>query len=130
MKRVIAFVVSCLLMTILVGCNNYGTKLKYKKGELYYTKAVNEAEAKKAGEYLQNIGYFNDDKETSVQVDKSGDVYAVRFVVVEGADKNEEYAKKFQAVAREMSQNVFDGKKAEVHMCDDHLKTLKVISMN
>ena len=130
MKRVIAFVISCLLLTILVGCNNYGKKLQYKKGELYYTKAVNEAEAKKLGEFLQDKKYFTDDKEVTVQVDKSGDIYAVRYAFVEGLENNQDVVNELKAWNREMSQKVFDGKKVETHMCDKHLETKKVISMN
>lgn len=128
MKRFTAFFAICLLAAASVGCNQYGTKMEFKKGQLYYTKAVTEADAKKVGEYLQGIGYFADDKERAVQVDKSGDAYALRFVVVEGAEKNEAAIKEFKALGLDASQKLFSGAKVDVILCDDKLNTIKVVS--
>jgi len=37
---------------MLAGCQSFGKKLEFNKGELYYTDSVTEAEANKLGEYL------------------------------------------------------------------------------
>ncbi len=130
MKRtILLIVVSCLATVLMLGCNSYGTKLEYGKGELYYTKNVTEAEAKKLGDYLTKIKFYEGDGKTA-QLDKSGDTYQFRLVVKEGLDKDEKYIAAGQEAAVEFSKNVFDGAKVEVHLCDNQLKTLKVVTMN
>jgi hypothetical protein len=130
MKRFTAFFAICLLAAAIAGCNNYGKEMTFKQGQLFYTEAVTEADAKKVGEYLQNIGYFADDKRRTVQVDKSGDAYALRFVVVEGAEKNEDALRQFKALGRDASQKLFNGAKVDVMLCDDKLNTVKVVSQD
>ncbi len=130
MKRtILLIVIGCLATVLMLGCNAYGTKLEYGKGELYYTKNVTEAEAKKLGDYLTKIKFFEGDGKT-VQLDKSGDTYQFRMVVKEGLDKDEKYITASQEAAVEISKNVFEGAKVEVHLCDNKLKTLKVVTMN
>ncbi|MDT5060618.1 MAG: hypothetical protein QOH63_1077 [Acidobacteriota bacterium] len=130
MKRTILLIVTgCLATVLMLGCSSHGTKLEYGKGELYYTKNVTEAEAKKLGDYLTKIKFFEGDKK-SVQLDKSGDTYQFRMVVKEGLDKDEKYLTAIPTAALELSKNVFDGAKVEIHLCDDQLKTLKVVPMN
>jgi hypothetical protein len=121
----------CLLTASLLAmaCTNPGTKLTYKKGELYYTSNVTEADAKKVGEYFLKENYFVDEEERAVQLDKSGDTYQVRMVVKEGIDKDEKYVPLFRQVANEISKNIFGGSKVEVQLTDGKLKTLKVIPM-
>jgi hypothetical protein len=113
----------------MLGCNSYGTKLEYGKSELYYTKNVTEAEAKKLGDYLNKIKFFDGDGK-SVQLDKPGDTYQFRMVIKEGLEKDEKYITGSKEAAVEISQNVFDGAKVEVHLCDNQLKTLRVVTMN
>jgi hypothetical protein len=113
----------------MLGCNSYGTKLEYGKGELYYTKNVTEAEAKKLGDYLNKEKFFEGEGKT-VQLDKSGDTYQFRIVLKEGLDKDEKYITGGRNAAIEISKNVFDGAKVEVHLCDNKLKTLRVVTMN
>jgi hypothetical protein len=121
----------CLLSASLLSmaCTNPGTKLTYKKGELYYTGNVTEADAKKVGEYFLKVGYFVDEEEHAVQLDKAGDTYQVRMVVKEGIDKEEKYVPMFREVANEISKDLLGGSKVEVHLTDSKLKTLKVIPM-
>jgi hypothetical protein len=127
MKRLTVFAAICLLLATW-GCKNYGTKLEYGKGELFYTAAVTETEAKKLGEYLEKGGYYKGDQRKSVQLDKQGDTYAVKFVVKEGLDKDEKLMGVFKTIANDISQTVFSGAKVDAHVCDDGLNTLKVVS--
>ena len=113
----------------LTGCGIYGTRLEFKKGELYYTDQVDEAEARKLGEHMVESGYFNDEKEVSVQLDKRDDTYIVRMVVVDDYErviKNHKFV--FRMLATNISIKVFDGKPVEIHLTDDVLETYEVIS--
>jgi hypothetical protein len=36
----------------------------------------------------------------------------------------------FRAMADELSQNVFNGSRVEIHVCDEYLKTRKVVQQS
>lgn len=112
------------------GCdlNGYGTKLEFEGNDLYYTEAVDEAEAQKLGEFLVEQKFFDNSKRRSVQLNKDGDVYQFRMVVVEDyKSRKEVYPTAFRALATMISQKVLDGKKVEFHACNNKLETLEVL---
>lgn len=127
--RILPLIFVLAVSLLSAACSNYGTKLDFKKGELYYTSNVTEDEAKKLGNYLTEIDYFNDQEKLSVQLDKANDTYQVRFVVKDGIENNEQIQQQFKQLAKIMSGKVFGGAKTEVHFTDQHLKTLKVLPM-
>lgn len=130
MKRTILLpMICCLLTGFMLGCSSYGTKLVFNGSDLFYTKNVTEAEAKKLGDYLVKSEFFGANKGT-VQLDKSGDTYQFRMVVKEGVVIDELPVPLFKTIATELSKNVFNGAKVEVHLCDANLKTIKVVPMN
>lgn len=128
-REILPAVFICLLACLMLSCNSMGTRLEYGGSELYYTKNVTEADAKKLGDYLKSSGVFSDQNKGTVQLDKSGDTYLVRMVVKEGMDKDENYQKLIPPFAKSVSKDVFNGAKVEVQLCDDKLNTLKTIPM-
>jgi hypothetical protein len=119
-----------LVVLLLASCNmkDYGTKLKFKDGELYYTKNVAKEDADKLGNYLVDKGFFSDDKRITVQLDKGGkDTVLFRFVVIDSFVNKPQYADLWQAMAGELSKDVFSNKPVTVHFCDKYLTTKKVI---
>jgi hypothetical protein len=110
----------------ITSCTNYGKKLTFNGGELYYTTQVTEADAKKLGDYLVKEKFFDGNKKT-VQLNKNGETYEFRMVVIKDGEKGPDTVATFTSVAKELSENVFSGAKVVVHLCDDHLKTLRVI---
>jgi hypothetical protein len=110
----------------IASCNNYGKKLTFNGGEVYYTDQVTEADAKKLGEYLVKEKFFDGTRKT-VQLNKTGSTIEVRMVVKKDGEKAPNTVETFTSVATELSQNVFNGAKVVVHLCDDHLKTLRVV---
>jgi hypothetical protein len=117
------------LTLVLAGCTNYGTKLEFNKGELYYTEKVTEAEAKKLGNFLVEASFFNGD-EKSVQLTKEGETYQIRYPVKEGFEKDANYEKTAAFFGAALSKELFDNKPVEIHMTDDGLKTVKVVKMD
>lgn len=116
-----------MLSTLIYSCSSgYGKEKKFNGVQLFYTSKVTEAQADKLGNYLISGGFANGEKKT-VQITKTGNTYEFRMVVKKGIEKDEEYTKLFKSYARELSQNVFNGERVEIHLCDDKLKTLKVI---
>lgn len=116
-----------LLLAVTMACSGYGTKLEFNGGEVYYTKNATEAEARKLGEYLVKEQFF-DGKPKTVQLDKSGSTYQVRMVVQAGKEKDEPYVEIVKTAAQEFSRDVFNNAPTEVHLCDERLKTLRVVT--
>jgi hypothetical protein len=123
LSAVILIAVALLKIT---SCNNYGKKLTFNGGELYYTSQVTEAETKKLGDYLVKEKFFDGTRKT-VQLNKDGGTYEFRMVVIKDGEKGPNTVTTFTSVAKELSENVFNGANVVVHLCDDHLKTLRVI---
>ena len=124
-------ILTMLFSVILSGCSgeDFGTKLNFgENNELYYTTNVKEEEAKALGDYLVKGEFFaNDSNERTVQLNKSGSTYEFRMVVKEGLDKDQATIDLMKAVAAELSEAVFNGATVDVHLCDDTLKTLRVV---
>jgi hypothetical protein len=115
-----------LLFTVLSGCNNYGKEKIFNGVELYHTDKVTDAQADSLGNYLVREK-FADGNAKTVQLTKSGDTIQFRMVVKEGIDKDPAYSKTIKFFASMLSAQVFNGAPLELHMCDDHLSTLKVV---
>ena len=62
-----------------------------------------------------------------MQITKSGKMLQFRFVVKPGADKDESQIPTVQAMGAMLSSVVFGGAPLEVHLCDDHFQTLRVV---
>lgn len=115
-----------IMLAVVSACSQYGTKLEYNGGELYYTKNVTETEAKKLGDYLVKEKFF-DGQEKSVQLDKEGSTYQFRMVIKKELQNDDSYAENAKSVATELSENVFSKAPTEVHLCDETLKTIRVV---
>ena len=122
------YFLSLALVSILFSsCSDFGTKLKYGKGELYYTKNVTEAQASKLGTYLKEQQFFTDERKISVQLDKSSDTFLFRMVVLDSFLNNPGYLDMARTFTGELSENVFEKKPVVIHFCDNKLKTERVI---
>ena len=108
-------------------CLKLGTKLTYKKGELYYTENVTKAEAEKLGNYLVTAGFFTDDHAITSQVDRKGDTVLFRFVVQPAYIDKEDYVRSTATFCTELSEKVFENKPVAIHYCDDKMKTKKIV---
>ena len=114
--------------TFLAACNNYGKKKTFGKGELYYTESVTNDEAEKAGALLKKMGYLNDDRETSVQIDKADSIYKIRFVVDEEFQETDTTLDfTFKTLGFLASATVFNGKPVEIDLCDNRLTTKRTL---
>lgn len=121
-------IVVAIAAMFMVACNNYGKKKAFGQGDLYYTENITEAEADSAGKFLKDMGYLSDDKETSIQLDKTDSVYKIRLVVQEQfQEKDSSLDFSFSALGTMASLRVFDGKPVEVELCDERLNTKRTI---
>ncbi len=122
-----------LFSVMLVGCGaDFGTKINFgENNELYYTENVTKEQAQALGDYLVKGEFFaNDGNERTVQLNKSGSTYEFRMVVKTGLEQDQATVDLMKDVAIELSANVFNGETVDVHLCDDTLKTLRVVVVN
>lgn len=115
-----------ILLVVGLACSQYGEKLEYNGGEVYYTENVTKQEAQKLGEYLVAQKFFDGNPKT-VQLDKSGSTYQFRMVVQKEKQNDEATAVIMKVFAQQISSDVFNDAPVELHICDESLKTLKVI---
>lgn len=114
-------------LQIMTGCGqSYGKMLEFNGGDLYYTGGINEDEANKLGQYLVTEKFY-DGNEKTVQIRKNGNTYEFRMVIKKGLDNDQEFIQIVKQFAKEISANVFEGNHVDVHLCDRHLKTLRVV---
>jgi hypothetical protein len=105
---------------------NYGTKLLFNNGELFYTDQVTESEATQLGEYLVQEGFFSGDT-ISIQIDKDKETYLFRMASQEGAETDSVSISLASMFTYQLSENVFAGAPVDFHFCDDKMKTKKVV---
>lgn len=124
MKNLIQIAVLVVIVGAAVFFNqsSYGEKLTFGKGEVYYTKNVTKAEARKLGNYLVQGGFFKD-KPISVQLNKENGRYQFRMVTSEAYRYKKEYRAIARVMATEISRKVFNGQIVDLHICDNNLKT-------
>ena len=115
-----------VLLAIGLACSGNGTKLDYNGGELFYTSNVTEAEAKKLGDFLVKEQVFSG-KRATVQLDKAAGTYQVRMVIIPEKQNDAVYQGLLKTFAGQISSEVFNNGATEIHICDDSLKTLKVV---
>lgn len=116
-----------MIFLLLLGCGGgYGSELKFNGGQLFYTTAISKDIAEKLGNYLVKIGFFNGDLKT-VQLNKSGSTFEFRMVVKKGIEQDQELIKSFKLFCRELSDDVFNSAQVDIHLCDEHLKTIRVV---
>jgi hypothetical protein len=115
------------VLPFLPGCDNYGTRLTFNKGELYYTAAVTKDEAQKLGDFLVREKFF-DGNEKTVQLNKAAGVYEVRMVIKKGFDQDPHNLELFKEFAAQISRDVYGSAPVDIHLCDEYLKTLRVVS--
>lgn len=87
---------------------------------------MTEAEARRFGDYLTN-GFFRDDSQVAVQLRKTGRTYEFRRWLKKGLENDPEIIDSNKRWCREMSRVVFDGAPVDIHFCDEHFVTLRVV---
>jgi hypothetical protein len=105
----------------------YGKRIELKHGnELYYTSTVTTDEAQLLADFL-NDKVLTPEWKATFQLRKEGEVYELRLVVKEGVEKDEATILSFRALGVLVSAEVFNKAPVEVHLCDQNLKTIKIL---
>lgn len=117
-----------LISTIMYSQYLPDKALNYNKNQLYYTDRVTESQAKKLGDYLESQGFFKDDSETDVKIDKQEDTYVFSIIIKDEYLDNEEVVDNMKFVSEELSVYVFENSKVKIDLCNNRFKVLKSIN--
>lgn len=126
MKKLIFILTIISVVYFIQSCSKNENKLNFNNGELYYTSAVQKADAQKLGRYLLKEGFFNEEKRT-VQLDKNGKLWIFNLVVKKDAEDDDQFIYLFSFFSSQLSRAVFNDDPVDIHLCNDKLETLRVI---
>ncbi|GIW82512.1 MAG: hypothetical protein KatS3mg105_4319 [Gemmatales bacterium] len=108
-----------------LGGTGYGKMIEKNGVEVYYTDKVTKDEADKLLQYLLKSEWGGDRK--TIQLNKTGATYEFRMVIKKGVDQDDEFVQVAKAFALELSREVFGGADVDIHFCDEHLRTVRVV---
>ncbi len=115
-----------LIVMIISGCGGNSRELTLKNGStLTYTTNVSAAEAKSIVNFFDKEPWFHKSK---LELDKAGTGYIFRIALKVTAPEIEKTAPAFVEMADSLSQEVLNGEKVEVQLCDENFKTIKIVS--
>jgi len=100
-------------------------KLKFGSGELFYTDPVSSDQARAAGQFLKEIGFFSDSKELSVQLGREQNLFQLRFIIDAAHIDDPSLAKDFRVITRALSVGALGGEPVMLHLCDSEFHTLR-----
>ena len=107
-------------------CKKFGGKISFNRFDVYYTNGVTQEDARKLGEYFQGLGLNDMDEDREcVQVQKLADTYLVKFVVVDGAESDQEIIESFEFMGYILSALVYEGIPVDIHLCEYSFNTRK-----
>jgi hypothetical protein len=112
-----------------ISCSPYGDKVEINsKSEVYIKDGGNKEDAKRLGEFLLDINYFDEQVQKSVQLVKSKDTFVVKFVINEEKLKGNPQAESgFSYMHMLLRDSVFSGKPTKVVLTDEKFKTIRSI---
>lgn len=93
---------------------------------LRWSAPVTEAEAVRLGRYLETQGPERN-AAYGLEIRRSGATYEYRMAVKTGLDKDETYVRLVKQFARQLSRDVFGGQPVDIHLCDESMKTIRVV---
>ncbi|MBV1922463.1 MAG: hypothetical protein KUG68_00390 [Flavobacteriaceae bacterium] len=114
---------------LLISCSNYGEKVSYNGTDIYYKEGVTIEQANNLGKHLVK-SEFADGAEKSVQLVKDETTGNLTFRMVVSSGNEEGNDMIFKLFAKQLSDEVFEGKPVDFQLCDNMFKTLKTYSFN
>jgi hypothetical protein len=126
MKKLSIVLVSVFAL-VLVSCSNYGKKVKIDDSMEVYIKgdSVNEAQAKKIGNYLVKL-WSDSKQQKSLQLSKDSGMYVVKMVVDEDKFKKDTSLNAaFMALKTLLQTDVFNNQQIKFVLTDNTFKDIK-----
>jgi hypothetical protein len=108
---------------------DYGSRRKFLKGEIYYNSPVTKEQADKVGEFMVTIGMFSEEKEVSMLLNQNKDqIYELKMVIdweyLEQEPEMIDFLKEIRSLAQEAA---FINDELHLHLTDDQFETKQII---
>ena len=118
----VSFLVLCSIL-IFYGCSsdNYEKK-QLDNGELYYDKNISGDKVESLSKYINQCAIFNDEVHTARLI-KSDSTYELSLSVPAEMINSDQYQNYAEILAMQLSDDVFDHSKVEIHLADSNFNT-------
>ncbi|MFC1806373.1 tetratricopeptide repeat protein [Planctomycetota bacterium] len=100
--------------------------LTFNNGEVYYSDAIGEQQARKLGKYLVDTGFF-DGTPVTTSITKTDEAFEFRFVTRKGVENDSQALEFLRQYGTALSRDVFGGERVDIHLCDAYMNQVKVI---
>lgn len=119
--------VVCVVVWVILREARQGPSVDYGGDQkVYYVDQATEAEARQLGDYLRKEGFFRGGGGgKTVQLARTGEGYAVSFVVTKGHENDADVEQATRQLGRQISALVYEGKEIEIRLCDEHMDVIK-----
>jgi hypothetical protein len=121
------FLVLMILVAVVAGCNEYGEKITIDNTDIYYLEPVSRQDAERLGKFLVAEEFIDGNPKT-VQVRRQQGTYQFRMVIKEGLQADQGILHHAAVFCNQLSRQVFGGATVEIHLCDNQLETLRVVT--
>ncbi|WP_337040491.1 hypothetical protein [Emticicia sp. 17c] len=116
-----------LVFAILCGCANYGEKVSFTNLDVFYKDGATRVQAQKLGDWLISEGFTEDGGNKTVQLVKNGNTMVFRMVIKKGLENDEKLIDLMRGFCDSLSENVFNGQRVEINLCDKYFETLRTV---
>lgn len=103
------------------------SKLLLDRAELYFTAEVDVETAGRIGQWLLEDRFLADN-EVTLLLSREGPRWSIAYPMEPGYVPDEAYVQATADRAARLSREVLDGQPVDFHLCDERLKTLRVVS--
>ncbi|HKB85829.1 MAG TPA: hypothetical protein VKD08_06650 [Ignavibacteriaceae bacterium] len=110
-------------LLFIYGCssNEYETK-KLDKGELYYDRNISQDKVETLGNFINQCAIFNDEVQKA-RLTKSDSTYELSLSVPADMYNSDQYQNYAEILAMQLSDDVFDHSKVDIHLTDSNFNT-------
>lgn len=107
---------------------DYGFRRKFKKGEIFYNDPVTKEQVDSIGEFMVEIGIFDDEEEASMLLDYKDEIYELKVVVVSEEVLSDLVMESFTTIKNAIQQDYFPNEEFHLILTDgefDRIRTIK-----
>jgi hypothetical protein len=112
-----------------LGNESLGKRLAVSPQEEIYYRDVKEEQARRLGELLQQIKYFDGQGPRTVLVARDAAGVKLTFVVMEGFWNDAEMLREIQALGQQIRREIFGNEAAEIRLSDERLRVKKTLPL-
>lgn len=109
--------------------NSFGKHISIDKNKVYYTDKMSEADAKRAGDFLNRNGFYSAGEQKDIQLDKAADTVLFKMVVDKSKWTND-VEQAMQSLPKIFSDSLFAGKPVNLLLCNDKLESYRTLAFH